>query len=155
MLPAPATIAARPTRRSRPSWKPAVPPPPVTGAAVGNRVADWVGVAVGSRVEVGVAVVVCVTVGVADDDADALSEELAAELGESDTEPLVPALTLTDPVTEGENVGGVEVEEPPEQAESPTEASTVKVAQPMAVSRTLSAVRAMVARTFIAPSSYA
>ena len=44
MLPAPATIASRPRQSSRTSWKPAVPPPPVPGAAGGNELADWLGV---------------------------------------------------------------------------------------------------------------
>src|SRR5581483_6759816 len=55
MLPAPATMAATPATRSRVPWNPAVPPPPVTGAAVGT----WV------TVEVAVATGVCVTVRVA------------------------------------------------------------------------------------------
>ena len=43
MLPAPARIAAPPSVTSRVSWNPAVPPPPVSGAAVGKAPADWVG----------------------------------------------------------------------------------------------------------------
>src|SRR2546423_3166066 len=66
MLPAPATMAASPATRSSVPWNPAVPPPPVTGAAVGTGVAVVVTVAVGMAVEVtvavGVAVVVRVTV---------------------------------------------------------------------------------------------
>lgn len=47
MLPAPARIAAPPTPRSRVSWNPAVPPPPVAGAAVGKGLADRLGVGEG------------------------------------------------------------------------------------------------------------
>src|SRR5580704_16388826 len=52
MLPAPASIAAAPRTKSSPSCSPAVPPPPVTGAAVGTKL---VAVAAGT-------VTVCVTV---------------------------------------------------------------------------------------------
>ena len=53
MLPAPTTIAAPPRPTRKVSWNPAVPPPPVSGAAVGKVLADglgageWVGVGVG------------------------------------------------------------------------------------------------------------
>src|SRR6266851_5404850 len=47
MLPAPATIATPPRARSRVSWNPAVPPPPVAGAAVGKVLADGLGVGEG------------------------------------------------------------------------------------------------------------
>src|SRR5437868_7149136 len=61
MLPAPAAMAATPATRSRVPWNPAVPPPPVTGAAVGTGVAVEVAV----TVAVGLAVAVRVTVRVA------------------------------------------------------------------------------------------
>src|SRR5271154_3947445 len=54
MLPTPASIRAAPSAKSRPSCNPAVPPPPVTGAAFGITVV----------VEVAGAVTVSVTVGV-------------------------------------------------------------------------------------------
>jgi hypothetical protein len=47
MAPAPATIASTPRQKSRRCWNPAVPPPPVPGAAVGNELADGVGDGVG------------------------------------------------------------------------------------------------------------
>ena len=48
MVPAPATIAAAPRTNSRPSCRPAVPPPPVTGASVGNEeLGDGVGLGLG------------------------------------------------------------------------------------------------------------
>src|ERR1700730_8541598 len=43
MLRAPASIAAAPSPRSRASWNPAVPPPPVAGAAVGDGLAGRLG----------------------------------------------------------------------------------------------------------------
>src|ERR1022692_919034 len=47
MLPAPARIAATPSPKSRASWNPAVPPPPVGGAAVRNGLAAGLRVAEG------------------------------------------------------------------------------------------------------------
>src|SRR5712692_8574825 len=44
MPPAPARIASTPRQNSRTSWNPAVPPPPVPGAAVGgDELADGLG----------------------------------------------------------------------------------------------------------------
>ena len=43
MPPAPARIASTPRQNSRTSWNPAVPPPPVPGAALGNKLADELG----------------------------------------------------------------------------------------------------------------
>jgi hypothetical protein len=43
MLPAPARIASTPRQNSRTCWNPAVPPPPVPGAALGNERADELG----------------------------------------------------------------------------------------------------------------
>src|SRR5581483_8425529 len=111
MLPAPAAMAATPATRSRLPWNPAVPPPPVTGAAVGT----WV------TVEVTVGAGVCVTVRVARGEtvegeleltpgvpeaevllvpAEGEVPELPAEAeADTDTEPLT--------VTDGEKVGTV------------------------------------------------
>jgi hypothetical protein len=47
MLAAPASTAAPPRAKSRVSWNPAVPPPPVAGAAAGSRLADGLGVTEG------------------------------------------------------------------------------------------------------------
>ena len=52
MLPAPARIAPPPTPKSKTSWTPAVPPPPVEGGVVGNALADRRGVAYGDEAEV-------------------------------------------------------------------------------------------------------
>src|ERR1700730_6379961 len=43
MPPRPATIAAPPSTASPASWNPAVPPPPVTGAASGTGLGDGLG----------------------------------------------------------------------------------------------------------------
>src|ERR1039457_2671978 len=53
MLPAPARIAAPPRPKSRASRNPAVPPPPVAGAAVGTGLADGLGVADGDADRLG------------------------------------------------------------------------------------------------------
>ena len=63
---------------------------------------------------------------------------------------LMTALAVADPVTEGEKMAGVDVDDA-EQAETATEASTVKAPQPTAVSLVLSTVPAMVVRTFMEP----
>src|SRR5260370_41469000 len=47
MLPAPTSIAAPPSPRSRVSWNPAVPPPPVAGGAVGIGLVEWLSVTAG------------------------------------------------------------------------------------------------------------
>src|SRR5216684_6336256 len=60
MLPAPARIAAAPSPNSRASCNPAVPPPPVGGAAVGIWLVDEVGVAVAVLVTVAFALDVAV-----------------------------------------------------------------------------------------------
>ena len=54
MPPAPARIASTPRQNSKTSWNPAVPPPPVPGAAVGNELADGLGE--GDRLGLGVTV---------------------------------------------------------------------------------------------------
>src|ERR1700685_447488 len=108
MLPAPARIAATPSPKSRGCWNPAVPPPPVAGAAVANGLgveefgvglADGVGVGLADGVGVGVIVVL----------ADGV------------------AVGLTVP---GENGGGVAEDPDPEQAETAAEANMIKAAQP-------------------------
>jgi len=60
MPPAPAAIAAAPITSSRPSWNPAVPTPPVTGAWMGIGLGDGLGLAVTVVVWVGVTVTVAV-----------------------------------------------------------------------------------------------
>src|SRR5216683_3334296 len=117
MLPAPASIAAAPSPRSRASGNPAVPPPPVAGAAVGNGLADRLGDAEGRG------------------EADRLGEAAGGE----DVEGLalgfgVVALAVSlgrfvgvaEPVAPGENVVGVAEGEDPVQAETDEDATMVK-----------------------------
>lgn len=128
------------------SWNPAVPPPPVAGAAVGNGLADGLGVGDGKWLradalaeglalvlaDVGLAVTVAVAVGV------------GVSLGEIvDVAEAVP-----DGEPPGENEVGVAEGEDPEQAETDTEASAVTVTQPITLNLALSPVPAMVVRIF-------
>jgi hypothetical protein len=153
MLPAPATMAATPATRSKVSWNPAVPPPPVTGAAVGTGLTVEVTVAVGVGVCVTVRVARGVTVegeleltpGVPEAEVVLLPAEgevpgLPAEAeAETDTEPLT--------VTDGEKVGtvGAVVDDPEVHAASATGASRVSAPQ----HRTVSFPPSVVPRTFI------
>src|SRR5580693_9620435 len=151
MLPRPATIAAPPTTASPASWNPAVPPPPVTGAAVGIGLGDGLGEGSG--------------LGLSDADglaeALALSDELALALSlvlslalELDEAVLVAVeVTPAEPPAVGRNVdGGVDVMEGPEvQAESTRQASMVVRPQPTTVSRTRCDVHAMAVRALIEP----
>ena len=107
-----------PSPKSRECWNPAVPPPPVAGAAVGTGLGVWLGlavvVAVGLAVGLGRVVELGVVVGLA----DVLGRTLALDVG--DGEPLAP----------GEIGGGVAEGVDPEQAEMATDASIAKAAQP-------------------------
>jgi hypothetical protein len=106
--------------KSSASWVPAVPPPPVAGAAV-------TGLAVGFDVTAGVALAVTVSVVT-----PGTGELLAAD----ENEVL--------------SASGVEVEDP-EQAVMAAEATMVMVPQPSTVNVALSAVPAIVVRTFMEP----
>jgi len=126
MLPAPARIAAAPRPKSRASWNPAVPPPPVAGAAVGNGLAD------GPRV------------------GDRLAEGLTLALGVVTLAvPLGRELAVAETVAPGENVAGVAGGEDAVQAETDAEASMAKVAQLAAVNLALSRVPMMAIRIFM------
>lgn len=128
MLPAPARIAATPSPKSRASWNPAVPPPPVGGAAAGNGLAAGLGVA------------------------DGLAEGLALALGVLTLAvPLGGIVGVAEALLAGENVGGVAEGEDAVQAETDAEASMAKVAQLAAVNLALSPAPTMVERIFIGP----
>ena len=133
-------MAAPPSTASPVSWNPAVPPPPVTGAAVGSRLdgaVDGAAEGVGEGVALSSAEAL----------ADALAEELA--LAEAPAEVLSEVVALAvgvNTVPDDEGVEGLEV-----QAERATQASTVVRPQPTAVSLTLCAVHAMAVRAFIEP----
>ena len=129
------------------SCHPAVPPPPVTGAALGNRLVD----------EVAGAVTVLVTVAV--DVAFRGARELELTPGVPDATVLpdegeLPeeADAVTDPVgevvTDGEKTVGVE-DEDEVHAETATGASRVRAAQQKAVSLAPRGVPAIVLRTFM------
>jgi hypothetical protein len=131
------------------SCNPAVPPPPVTGAALGTGLVDEAAGAAAVLVTVDVAVAVLgageleLTPGVPD--ATVLPDE-----GELPDE----ADAVTDPVgemvTDGEKTVGVE-DEDEVHAETATGASRVRAPQHMAVSLALSGVPVIVLRTFIDP----
>jgi len=134
MLPAPARIAAPPRPKSRASCNPAVPPPPVAGAAVGNGLADGLGDADGLGV------------------ADALPEGLTLALGVVTLAvPLGRIVGVAEPVTAGENGVGVGEGEDAVQAETDAEATMAKVAQQAAVNLALRPVPMMVVRIVMGP----
>jgi hypothetical protein len=124
MLPAPARIAAAPSPKSRASWYPAVPPPPVGGAAAGNELADGL--------------------------ADGLAEGLALGVLTLAV-PLGRTVGVAEALLAGENVVGVAEGEDPVQAETDAEARMVRVAQLAAVNLALTPAPAMVVRIFMRP----
>jgi hypothetical protein len=150
MPPTPASIAATPNTRSRVPWNPAVPPPPVTGAAVGLWLVDEVtGVAVSVTVAVAVAVAVWVRVAV----------EVEVTPGVPDA-PLLPEVgvvpeeagAVPDPlgvVTDTEIVGVVVPD--PLQAVTAAGASRVRAPQQRAVSLARNGVPEVLLRTFMDP----
>ena len=124
MLPAPASIAAPLTTNSRPSWSPAVPPPPVCGAAVGDEgLGLAAGLGAGDRVGLG--------------DADGRGEGLALALGVL----LLVAVLLN--VTDGGRWVGCDVAEPSPQPATATQVRMAKTPKPMTVSFALSTVPAI------------
>ena len=141
-----------------------MPPPPVDGAEVGYVLAVGLGVGDGAAV----------TVGDAEFVAGELVEELVAGVRVTPTldapgttplavadpvvaDPVVADPVVADPVVADpvvaveEKMAGAVVDVDAEQAESATEANTVKAPQPAAVSLVLSTVPAMVVRTFMEP----
>jgi hypothetical protein len=133
-------MAVPPSTASPASWNPAVPPPPVTGATVGNGV---VTTGLGDGLAEGSGLGLLESDGLGEADGLALAEAEAEALGLDET------LTDEEPVTAGVNTaGGVELDV---QAESATQASTVVKPQPTAVSLTRCAVHAMAVRAFIEP----
>ena len=139
------------------SWNPAVPPPPVTGAALGTWLADEVAVTVWVTVAVAVwgagPVAVEVTPGVPG------AELLPDDVWPDDVLPddVLPegASAVRDPVgevvTEGVNTVGVDVDEDELQAETATGASRIRAPQQRAVSLAPIGLPAIVPRTLMAP----
>jgi hypothetical protein len=158
MLPAPARIASTPRQNSRTCWNPAVPPPPVPGAALGNERADGLGDGLGlgvvalGAVTPGTVVLGVVTLDVA---ARGVAVPGVAVLGVLALAVAVPGVAvlgvllemvalgvaraevvgLAGPVPPGENEGGVVDGEPPPQADSDADASMANAAQPRTVPR--------------------
>jgi hypothetical protein len=152
MLPAPARIASPPRQSSRTSWNPAVPPPPVPGAALGNELADGLGDGDGDGLGLGVVALGAATpgtvapgvavLGVAALDVAALAVAVlaVAVLGVlvevlAPGAPLAEIVGLAGPVPPGENEGGVVDGEPAPHADTDVEASMAKAAQPRTVPR--------------------
>jgi hypothetical protein len=127
----PARIAATPSPNSSPCWKPAVPPPPVAGGAVGYGLAVLLGD--GLAVLLAGALLVGLAAGL---------PGVPAEAGE-----LAEGLAGDDDGT----VGSAPELGEPEHAEIVSEASTVRIPHPTAASLALSLVPAPVARTFMEP----
>ena len=146
MLPAPTSIAAAPSPRSRASWNPAVPPPPVGGGAVGNGLVEGLPVAdgdVGGLTE-GRAEGLVLARGVL---TPAVPLDEALRVGEA-----VPAGEEVGSAAEGEDdVGSAAEGEDVVQAEIAAEASMATMPQPSAVSLAPSPVPAGVVRTFMEP----
>jgi hypothetical protein len=154
MPPAPAKIASTPRQNSRTCWNPAVPPPPVPGAAAGNELSDGLGdgdglglgvaldsaaldgaalgVAVLGEVALGVSVAGAVVLGAVVVGAVVLGVPLeVAALGVS----LAETVGVAEPVPPAENEGGAVDAEPDEQADTDAVASMAKAAQPRTVPR--------------------
>jgi hypothetical protein len=158
MPPAPAKIASTPRQNSRRCWNPAVPPPPVPGAAAGNELSDGLGDGLGLGVAVldaaalgalvlgavvlgavvlgtvvlGAVVVGAVVVGAVVVGAVVLGAPLeVAVLGVS----LAETVGVAEPVPPAENEGGAVDAEPDEQADTDAVASMAKAAQPRTVPR--------------------
>ena len=144
-LAAPASTAAMPMTRSEPCWNPAVPPPPVAGAAVGAGLAVGLGETEGDGL------------GEVVGDGDGLVVGLGLELGlglvlgELLREPDPVADVLAEDEAEGDVVGSAPDEGDPEHAERVTEASTATIPQQTAASLTLDLLPATVLRTFMEP----
>jgi hypothetical protein len=147
MLPAPARIASTPRHNSRTSWKPAVPPPPVPGAALGNELADGLGdgdgdglglgvVALGAvtpgTVAPGVAVPGVVALAVAVPGLVVLGARLEVVAPGAPPAEVVGVALLVPPAG---NEGGVVDGEPPPQADTDAGTSMAKAAQPRTVPR--------------------
>jgi hypothetical protein len=137
-----------PMTRSEACWNPAVPPPPVAGAAVGAGLAVGLGVTEGDGLGVadgdgeGDGLVVVLGLGLA----LSLGEPLGELLGEPDAVADAPA------EDEGEVVGSAPDDGDPEHADTVAETSTVKMPQlTAAASLALNLAPPTVLRTFMEP----
>lgn len=150
MQPAPARIETPPRPTSQLSWNPAVPPPPVAGAAPGNDLAE--GLRAGDRRPL----------GLGPPDGLRVAAELCLADGLGVAEVLAPGFvaavvwlgeTVRDPETPGpgDNAGSVAVGVDPAQPATNAETTTVTVAKPAAASLAPSPVPAVTVRVFIGP----
>jgi hypothetical protein len=152
MLPAPARIAAAPSPKSRACWNPAVPPPPVGGAAVGNGLGAGLCVADGDGEALTDGLAEALGDGLADGLAEALGDGLALAVGElAEGVSLAEEVDVAGAVMAGEDVGSDAEGEDVVQAEIAAEASMVTMPQPTALNLGLSPAPAAVVRTFIEP----
>ncbi len=129
---------------SSPSWKPAVPPPPVAGATV----------TIGLGVELGVGL------GASDGDADGLAECVLVSVGVGVgvavgvlvgvTVMVGVTVTVGEAVPPGENVGDPEGGRLPEQADTDTE-TNMATTPPAAASRMVCPVAGMAVLSFTRP----
>ena len=132
-----------PMTRSEACWNPAVPPPPVAGAAVGAGLAVGLGVTEGDGL------------GVAEGDGLVVGLGLGLELGLGLA--LGELLGEPDPVADepveddDEGVGSAPEDGFPEHAAMAKEASRVTMPQPTAASLVLDLVPVTVLRTFMEP----
>jgi hypothetical protein len=145
------------------SWNPAVPPPPVTGAELGNGEPDELGdglrVALGEALELaltdvlGVAVVVLVVTSFGEmetlAETDTLTEALTLAPALAVAVALGPALALAPAL--GENTLAVDVEVPDVQAETATQAKMASRPPPTALRRARCAIHALAVRALIGP----
>jgi hypothetical protein len=137
MPPAPARIASTPRQNSRTCWNPAVPPPPVPGAAVGKELPDGLGDGDGLGLALGVVVMGVVVLGVVVLGVVVLGVVVLGVLLEVVAlgVPLAEIVGVVEPVPPGENEGGVVDGEPDVQADADAAASMAEAAQPRTVPR--------------------
>jgi hypothetical protein len=135
MAPAPARIASTPRQNGRTSWNPAVPPPPVPGAVVGNErgggLGDGDGLGLGV-VAPGIVTFGGVVLGVAVPGVVVLGT-VARDVAVAGVVVLGVVVIVAVPVPPGENEGGAVDGEPDEHDDTDAVASMAKAAQPRAV----------------------
>src|SRR5215831_18483192 len=135
MPPAPTRIASTPRQNSRTCWNPAVPPPPVPGAAAGNEPADGLGdldgLGDGDGLGLGVEALGVGVLGVGVLGVGVLGVGVlgVGVLGV----PVAEIVGVAGLVPPGENEGGVVDGEPPVQADTDATPSMARAAQPRTV----------------------
>src|SRR5690348_5059815 len=140
MPPAPTRIASTPRQNSRTCWNPAVPPPPVPGAAGGNELADEPGedgpAPDGGALEGGALDGGALEGGALDGGAlDGGGLDVPPEVGALGV-PLAETVGVAGLDPPAENEGGVVGVELVEQADTDAVVSMAKAAHPSTVPRT-------------------